>query len=790
MPVKYRPYKHPPVIIAFGVISLVCLARLGQFDFFDRLERMTYDWRARVTVSFPQTVATNLGFVAISDTSIATLNDGSLGFRFGLYWPRQVYGRVLRELSAQGAQVVAFDVLFSGRRYDHGTVPVSTSQWPDLAEFVAHLPPVQQPATYKVESSGETMTLLESDDYFAWQLKRSGVAVLAAERGVLPLPLFATNALSLGDIAAEADSDGVLRRARAFHDYRRWHPAFLQVAADKAFGVDLDCVRFEPGLIVLQRTNGLDDIKVPVDAENNFALSVFSADKYPTGTPKQAKAFTTERVWHMGIVLAARRLNLDLGNAQVDLAQGRIILRGTNNVVRTLPVDDKGYFYINWEIPPTDSRLTVEAFEHLLRQDQLRAAGQTEGLTNAWNGKLVVIGSSATGNDLTDRGATALEKSTLLVSKHWNVANSVITDRFVRPASLGWDLALIVLLGSLTAGLTSQLRVLPGLLGVLLLAALYLGVCVFLFVQNRYWLPLVLPVGGTILVNYGLLTTYRALFEQREQRRVKSIFSRVVSPNIAKELLGRERLSVSGARCEVTVLFADVRGFTELTDTAQVQVAESIRAQNLTGEAAEAAYNESARETLNTVNTYLATVADIVKKHDGTLDKYIGDCVMAFWGAPTPHANHALACVRAAIEAQRAIAELNLQRTTENQGNQLENQARVSAGLAPKPARSILTLGTGINSGTVTVGLMGSDAHILNYTVFGREVNLASRLEAVSGSGRIIIGETTFQQMLRDDPALAATCIEQEPTRPKGFQKPIRNFEVPWRPPNEKPAAC
>ena len=251
-------------------------------------------------------------------------------------------------------------------------------------------------------------------------------------------------------------------------------------------------------------------------------------------------------------------------------------------------------------------------------------------------------------------------------------------------------------------------------------------------------------------------------------------------------MLGRERLSLGGARCEITVLFADVRGFTELTDNAQEQVTESIRVKNLNAEAAEAAYNESARETLNTVNTYLATVADIVKKHDGTLDKYIGDCVMAFWGAPTPHANHALTCVRAAIEAQRAIHELNQKRTAENEGNKIENQARLSAGLTLKPVLPILALGTGINSGTVTVGLMGSDAHILNYTVFGREVNLASRLESVSGSGRIIIGETTYQQILRDDPTLAATCVEQEPTKPKGFQKPVRNFEVPWQPPSGK----
>jgi adenylate cyclase len=99
-------------------------------------------------------------------------------------------------------------------------------------------------------------------------------------------------------------------------------------------------------------------------------------------------------------------------------------------------------------------------------------------------------------------------------------------------------------------------------------------------------------------------------------------------------------------------------------------------------------------------------------------------------------------------------------------------------------------LGTGINTGVVTVGLMGSNAHILNYTIFGREVNLASRLEGVSGHGRIVIGEGTYAALQREDPALARSCIELEPTKPKGFQKPVRNFEVPWQTGSETTAAA
>src|SRR6185295_8828021 len=93
----------------------------------------------------------------------------------------------------------------------------------------------------------------------------------------------------------------------------------------------------------------------------------------------------------------------------------------------------------------------------------------------------------------------------------------------------------------------------------------------------------------------------------------------------------------------------------------------------------------------------------------------------------------------------------------------------------------LLSLGTGINSGIAIVGLMGSQEHIFNYTVFGREVNIASRLEGVSGRGRIIIGESTYNGLVQFDPELARSATELPPTKVKGIEKEIRIFEVPWK---------
>jgi len=746
------------------------------FELFNRLEQQTYDWRVGAAQHFPHSAATNLGFVFISDESIRALSRGLLGQRYGLLWPRHVYGRLVRELSAQGARVVAFDVLLPERRYDHAPVLVSKTRSPEVLEFLTTLHPEESPTT--IQQQDGSYILVDSDDFLAWQLKRAGMAVLAAEHNLLPHPLFADNAVAVGDISADRDADGVLRRAKAFRDYRQWHPVFQQ--AESEYGFDLSQARIEPGKIILSRSNG-EEVKIEVDSDNYFELADFVGENIPPGVARRAKAFVTERVWHMGVVMAALELSLDLANATVDLEQRRILFHGPNGLERILPVDQGGYFYINWELTTADRRLRQESIESLLTQDLARLQEKEEGLTNRWRNKLVVVGSSATGNNLTDRGATPLEKDTLLVSKHWNVANSLITGRFVRRTSLVIDCALIAMLGIVTALLTWQLRVFWAAGSVLLLALLYCGAALILFVQTRHWIPLVLPVVAAMLIQHGFLVSYRVVLEQQERRRLRSVFDKMLSPHVAKEVLKMDSLVLGGSRREITVCFADVRGFTELTDATHDEAARIVAERRLSGHAANAVFDERARDMLDTVNRYLSLVAEVVTQHDGTLDKYIGDCVMAYWGAPTPNPHHALHCVRAAINAQRAIHELNRQRTEENRRRQLESAKRIEEGLSPLPQLPVLALGAGINSGIAVAGLMGSEEHERSYTVFGREVNLASRLEAVAGRSRILVGENTFRELLRDDPALAAICVEQEPANLKGLHKPVRNFEVPWQ---------
>jgi class 3 adenylate cyclase/CHASE2 domain-containing sensor protein len=756
--VKSKPFKLVPGLIALGVILFVCFLRLLRLEFFERLECISYDMRARQALKFSPRVATNLGFVYINEDSLRAVWNGSLGFRFGLYWPRQVYGRVVDELSHQGAKATAFDVVFGELRPDH--------------------PPVLL--------SGGGTNLPESDDFFARQMRQASNVIIALTKEVTPPALFLTNAMAVGDITTEKDPDGILRRVQVFRYYTNWHSAFQQVETDPDYGIDLTNVVIQPTQIILRRP-GAEDIKIPLDQNGDFDIADFGG-----GPSRKAKPFTVRRAWHMGVILAACELNLDLDKADIDLPNSRITLRSPSGVQRNLPVDKDGYFYVDWCLPPNHPALTREPIQNLLLQDMLRLQDKTDGLTNRWRGKVAVIGSAAQiGNNLTDRGATPLSRDTLLVSKHWNVANSVITGRFVRRSPLVADLALIILLGIISALLTWELRILNSTIAVAGAIVAYIVAAFALYILTRIWIPIFFPVAGAMLMTYVCIVVWRVIFEQEQRRRVKAVLSTMLSPKIADNLLKRETLSIGGVRREVTVLFADVRGFTQFTDASQERVAEFVRKNNLTGAAADACFDEQARETLKTVNLYLGLVADTIIRRDGTLDKFIGDCVMAFWGDPNPEPRHALICVQAAVEAQRAIYSLNEQRAAENKSLEVENLARVSAGLEPKPLLPLLQLGSGINTGMATAGLMGSEVQEVvragNYTVFGYEVNLASRLEGLSGRGRIFISEGTYKHLLRDDPALAATCILQPPQKVKGFAATINVYEVPWRLPTDPP---
>lgn len=734
-------------------------------------------------------VAPNLASLFIDDEAIELVNDGVYagymacawpdgdvkGLNFSVPWPRLMYGQFIRELKRQGARAIGFDILFSELDLSAPETAVSL--------FATN---IVNGATNVEE------TVYTSDEFFAHEIEEAGNITLATEGGLLPQKLFAEHAAAIGNISSQNEY-GVLRRVRAFGEYRVWNPKILQEV--KSLNLRLRKVSTNtPGFLKIQFMPTIDNPqtnyhKIPLLPNGNLMLTKsgdlnVDCDQNDLG-PTNEPPFTLKRAWNLGITLAAEELGIDLDKADVE--PDRIILTTRNGDKRIIPTDEEHRFFIDWSLrfDELKNRQTPVLFGstlELLTRDFDRHMGSgTNVWANEFTNRLVIIGSVATGNNLTDMGATPLEEKTPLVTKHLNVANSILTGRFVHKTSRGGTLALIWILGIVAAVITWRAKVVNASGSVAVISLIYVVGAFFIYTQNRYWIPIVMPVFGGLLMPHFALVTYRVVFEQKEQRHIKSVFQRMVAPDVVQEMLSKPKLSLGGARREITVYFADVRGFTEFTDRADKEAVAYVKRHNLSPVDAEQYFDRQAAETLDTVNLYLSAIADQIKKHKGVLDKYIGDCVMSFWGAPVPQEDHALCAVRAAIDAQRAMYAVNQQRAEKNKQREAENVARVARGEEPLQMLPLLSLGSGINTGMSTAGLMGSEQHIINYTVFGRDVNVASRLEGVSGRGRIIIGGRTYERVKELDPELAATCIELEPVKVKGIENPVPNYEVPWR---------
>jgi class 3 adenylate cyclase/CHASE2 domain-containing sensor protein len=688
-----------PMLVPAVVVALVCVVAAIErtspgMVILERWEHDTYDWRCRQALDDNAPAATNLASVFIDNYSLETFNEA---FQLKWPWPTVIHANMVRELGAQNAKGVAFDVLFAEK---------------DMGEGFVDLP---------------------NDVYFAQQMSNANNVVLASfgelgANGIWtaepPHDLLRTNAYSIGHATADRDVDGILRRAAAFK----------------------------------------------IDPDRG-------------------------KVWHMAIVMAARALEIDLEQSVVE--QDRILFKdAAGETVRELPVDQDGYFYINWRLAWNDDRLlqlnSVAVFnldsqremgmaEHGAYLQALREEGTDLPGDSPFDGRLVFIGSTASGNNVSDVGATPLAEETFLVSKHWNIANSMMMGSFIKRSSLKVDLALIVMLGMVVSVLTRRLGPPWSSLAMAGVGAVYFFTAVQVFLSSRYWMPIILPEVGGVFLPHIALICYQVVFEQKEKRRVKGVFSKLVSPNVVHELLSSDQLNFGGQRTNITVMFSDVRGFTSMTDEYHKR-AEAFREEHA-GEAdrIEEYSDRMAQESLANVNIYLGAISNMVKKHNGTLDKYMGDCVMAFWGAPTVNEQHALSCVRAAVDGQRAMYKLNLERMAENRRREQENEERFKRGEEPLDMLRLLALGSGINTGVCIVGLMGSEQHILNYTVFGREVNLASRLEAVSGRGRIVIGENTYNEIKSYAPEEVETYDALKPVMVKGIDRHVPIYEVPWK---------
>jgi len=298
------------------------------------------------------------------------------------------------------------------------------------------------------------------------------------------------------------------------------------------------------------------------------------------------------------------------------------------------------------------------------------------------------------------------------VEIHANVIQSIIDSNFIRrqPLALTFFTVFGICLFTyvLTAGLKTIRTKYSALIEVLGIALIISELIIIywasleLFRTENYLTDMISPALAVIL-SYVSSTVYSYVAERRQKILIKGMFSQYVNPTIVEELVAHpDRLRLGGEKKEVTVFFSDIENFT--------QISEKIQPENL----------------VTILNAYLSEMTAIVIANNGTLDKYEGDAIVAFWGAPLPQEDHAVRACRTAVQMQRRLEEIMPQ--WEREG---------------KP---LLRIRIGMSTGEVVVGNMGG-ANRFDYTVIGDTVNLGSRLEGANKQykTRIMISESTYR---------------------------------------------
>jgi len=289
------------------------------------------------------------------------------------------------------------------------------------------------------------------------------------------------------------------------------------------------------------------------------------------------------------------------------------------------------------------------------------------------------------------------------IQLHASMADSVLANRFIGPAPALARPASVLAVGLAVglAGAFLSFSAAAAITAFTLAGWTWFTVRAF---HGGVWFNLVQPVAaGTIAL--FMATAYRYFVEDAEKRKMKRLFGRYVSRDVYAQLVANPELAeLGGKRREMTVLFSDIRGFTAVTEKGNP---EALVAQ---------------------LNEYFSRMVEIVFLHHGTVDKFVGDMVMALFGAPLDDADHAEHAVQAAIDMVKALGELN--------------RGWAARGLPQ------LDIGVGINSGDMIAGNIGSSA-IMSYTVIGDNVNLGSRLESLNKDykTRIIISDATLARL-------------------------------------------
>lgn len=366
--------------------------------------------------------------------------------------------------------------------------------------------------------------------------------------------------------------------------------------------------------------------------------------------------------------------------------------------------------------------------------------------SNLFHGKAVLVGTAALGTY--DQLSTPFSANFPGVEKNATVVENILHQRFLT-AGL-WtgpiEFGLVLLFGFVLTCILPRVRALHGTCLTAVTWIGYTGLAQALFVTEGICLPLVMPtlaIGSVFMVT----TLLNYVFQERQAREIHSMFASYVSPRIVQELVkSPSKATLGGQRKELTMLFADLVGFTAYSE------------------------HRSAEDVVEQLNEYLGVMTDVIFRWNGTLDKFVGDEIVVFWGAPLDQPDHAELAVRCALEMRARLTEL--QAGWKTQG---------------KP---LLENGIGINTGMALVGNIGAEGKKMDYTMIGDQVNLAARIQGLTRTlgHPILVTEFTASKLASGlDPKKpdarrdGRDRIRLTPLRMvtvKGRQKPVGTYTV------------
>lgn len=387
-----------------------------------------------------------------------------------------------------------------------------------------------------------------------------------------------------------------------------------------------------------------------------------------------------------------------------------------------IPIDDQCNVVISWA--GSWPRMLHYDFGMILQASDDR--DEMEILGEELQGRIAVISEVATGS--ADVGPVPTDNNFPLSGLHANVIYSIISEQFVKEITglpmVGIELLVLLALYVLALRVSSRSLV---LITVLLLAG-YFSIASGLFLMSGIIVNVLRPVLIIVFSMFSIVA-YRYFTEEKNKEALRRSFEAYFPPSVVKRIMANpDLITARGEKKELTIMFSDIKSFTTHSSVL------------------------SPDEIQKLLDEYFGAMVDIVFQYQGTVDKFIGDGLMVFFGDPEPQEDHALRCVHAAIEMQKKTRELKVKWEAEG--------------------RFPLKIRIGINTGPVVVGNMGSKRR-LSYTVLGSDVNLAQRLESNAPVEGIMISQRTYE-LVKDQ----VKTRHLEPIMVKGLEKPISVWEV------------